>query len=88
MQRWIQRAQQLVHGIHKNGHPKDIYNLTEEDINQLLRRIDHLINFDDPSHAQALGNTNTNALVSAKCRNIQSSHNIANRFIYNRSLKE
>jgi hypothetical protein len=46
--------------ITSNKHPKDIYNLSDEDINQLIRQIDHIFNFDDPielSHTQRLGNT-------------------------------
>jgi hypothetical protein len=31
-----------------NKHPKDIYNKSDEDIKQLLRRIDRIINFDVP----------------------------------------
>ena len=40
-----------------NKHPKDIYNLPDEDVRQFIRRIDYLVDFDDPAHAQALGNT-------------------------------
>ena len=46
--------------ICSNKHPKDVYNKSEEDINQLLRRIDHILDFDDPvrfTQAQKLGNT-------------------------------
>ena len=45
--------------IISNKHPKDIYNLPDDYIIQLKRRIDHVINFDDPiesAQAQALGN--------------------------------
>ena len=46
--------------ICSNKHPKDIYNKSDEDINQLIRRIDHILDFDDPAQyaqTQMLGNT-------------------------------
>ena len=46
--------------ITSNKHPKDIYNKPDEDTQQLIRRIDHIIDFDDPAEladTQMLGNT-------------------------------
>jgi hypothetical protein len=46
--------------ITSDRHPEDIYRKTNENINQLLRRIDVIYNLDDPiklARAETLGNT-------------------------------
>jgi hypothetical protein len=54
---WQLNSKNIV--ITSNRHPKDIYKLSDEDINQLIRRIDVIYDFDAPvelAQAHWLGN--------------------------------